>query len=269
MGGGPAMAARASAAGSAAALILVVEDDPIVRRSVRLTCERDGFRVLEAASGPEALDRLATVQPDLVLLDLMLPGISGLDVCRAIRRNDEAVPIIMVTAKGEEADKVVGLELGADDYVTKPFGTRELLARIRAVLRRARASGQGRAEGATVPVAPPTEVPLRLGGLVVWLEAREVEVDGRPVRLTRTEFDLLAALARHAGRVLTRDQLVAHVWGYKGEGPSRLLDSHIKHLRHKLEPDPAHPRYMQTVRDVGYKLSRPVVGTPSPAALET
>ena len=267
-GGGPAMAAPTGAAGDGVALILVVEDDPILRRSVRLACEKDGFRVLEATSGPEALKSLAMARPNLVLLDLMLPGMGGLDVCRAIRRDDELLPIIMVTAKGEETDKVVGLELGADDYVTKPFGPRELLARIHAVLRRGSRRRLGAAAGHDAPAASPTEVPLQFGDLVIWLEAREVAVDGRPVHLTRTEFDLLAVLARHAGRVLSRDQLAAQVWGYAAEGPSRLLDSHMKHLRHKLEPDPAHPRYAQTVRHVGYKLSRLAAGMPSPAAPE-
>lgn len=266
-GAGHAVTTCAGAAGGGPPLILVVEDDPIVRRSIRLTCEMDGFRVLEAASGPEALERLARVHPDLVLLDLILPGLSGLDVCRAIRRTDEALPIIMVTAKGEETDKVVGLELGADDYVTKPFGPRELVARIHAMLRRARASGpRPPAAAEEAPPVPRAEAPLQLGGLVIWLEAREVEVEGQPVHLSRTEFDLLAVLARNAGRVVTRDRLVAEVWGYDREGPSRLLDSHMKHLRCKLEPGPAHPRYLETVRYVGYKLSRPPTDTPSAAA---
>ena len=266
--GGSRPTADGDGAGDAGArLVLVVEDDPVVRRAICLTCETDGLRVIEAATGYEALERLARVKPDLVLLDLLLPGLGGLDVCRAIRRADETLPIIMVTAKGEETDKVVGLELGADDYVTKPFGPRELLARIHAALRRSRrpdarslsadAPGDARAEaGGEAAATVPPEVPLRLGGLEIWLEAREVRVEGRSVHLTRTEFDLLAALARHAGRVLSRDQLVAQVWGYGGEGPSRLLDSHVKQLRRKLEHDPRRPDYVHTVRRVGYKLRR-------------
>ncbi len=186
--------------------ILVVEDDPAVRLSLRLAGQKEGFEVAEAASGPEALDELARQRPDLVLLDLMLPGPSGFEVCRSVHQRDPSLPVIILTARGDEVDKVVGLELGADDYITKPFSPRELIARIRAVLR-------------------------------------------------RTEFELLAALAAQAGRVLTRDQLVTRVWGYEAEGGTRLLDSHIAHLRAKIEPEPSRPRYIQTVRDVGYRLS--------------
>jgi two-component system alkaline phosphatase synthesis response regulator PhoP len=240
-----------------APLILVVEDDAVVRRAVRLACERDGLRVVEAASGTAALERIAADRPDLVLLDLLLPGLGGLDVCRAVRRRDETLPIIVVTAKSEETDKVLGLELGADDYVTKPFGPRELVARIHAVLRRAsRSLGPSHGGVDADAAGRPPEAPLRCGERTIWLEAHEVEVQGQAVHLTRTEFELLAALARNVGRVLTRDHLVSLVWGYPGEGPSRLLDSHIKHLRRKLELHPARPRYVQTVRHLGYKLGR-------------
>ena len=228
--------------------ILVVEDDPSVRLSLRLTGEKEGFEVVEAASGPEALAELARRRPDLVLLDLMLPGPTGFDVCRAVHQRDGSLPVIILTARGDEVDKVVGLELGADDYITKPFSPRELVARIRAVLRRsARAAEAG-------PQPDSSREQLLFGGLRIDLGSREVTVDDRPVSLTRTEFELLAALAGNAGRVLTRDQIVTRVWGYEAEGGTRLLDSHIAHLRAKIEADPSHPRYIQTVRDVGYRL---------------
>ena len=227
-----------------------MEDDPTVRRSIRLACEKEGFRVQEASTGPEALERIAMGRPDLVLLDLMLPGMSGYDVCREIRRADEELPIIMVTAKGEEVDKVIGLGLGADDYVTKPFGPRELIARIRANLRiRNRRSDTTDSPSATRP-------PLRIGELVIHLAEREVTIGGRPLSLTRTEFEILSYLAGNAGQVLTRGQIVAQVWGYDGEDGDRLLDSHIKNLRRKLEQDPRQPRIILTARQVGYKLAR-------------
>lgn len=227
-----------------------MEDDPTVRRSIRLACEKEGFRVHEASAGPEALERIAMGRPDLVLLDLMLPGISGYDVCREIRRADEELPIIMVTAKGEEVDKVIGLELGADDYVTKPFGPRELIARIRANLRK-----RG---GATDVTGSPAAVrsALRIGQLVIGLAEREVAIGGRPVSLTRTEFEILSYLARNGGQVLTRAQIVAQAWGYDSGDGGRLLDSHIKNLRRKIEPDPRRPGFIVTVRQVGYKLVR-------------
>ena len=224
--------------------ILVVEDDPSVRLSLRLAGQKEGFEVAEAGSGPEALAELARARPDLVLLDLMLPGQSGFDVCRALHQREPTLPVIILTARGDEVDKVVGLELGADDYITKPFSPRELIARIRAVLRRA-------ARAADAPAADE----LSLGGLRIDFGAREVAVDGRPVALTRTEFELLASLAAQAGRVVGRDQLVTQVWGYEAEGGTRLLDSHIAHLRAKIEPDSSRPRYIHTVRDVGYRLS--------------
>ncbi|MBI2323278.1 MAG: response regulator transcription factor [Chloroflexi bacterium] len=222
--------------------MVVVEDDPTVRLSVRLACQKEGFAVAEAASGEDALAAVAARAPALVLLDLMLPGMSGFDVCRELRARDRDLPVIMLTARGDEVDKVVGLELGADDYVTKPFSPRELIARIRAVLRRAHRQPEDAAGDE-----------FRAGGLIVHVAAREVLLDGRPVPLTRTEFDLLARLIEQPGRVVTRDQLAARVWGYESEGDTRLLDSHIGHLRAKIEPDPSNPRYVLTVRQVGYR----------------
>lgn len=228
--------------------ILIVEDDPAVRLSLRITSQREGLAVIEAGSGQEALRLVAQEKPDLVLLDLLLPDVNGLDVCRAIRQQSATLPIIMLTAKNEEIDKVVGLELGADDYVTKPFSPRELIARIRAVLRRAqlRADTPGKASH---------EEALRFGKLTIKPAQREVTMDDRPVPLTATEFDLLAYLATNPGIALTRDQLASHVWGYDSEGDTRLLDTHIAHLRAKLEPNPSRPNYILTVRNVGYKLN--------------
>lgn len=234
------------AAGSAQAqppLILVVEDDLAIRLSIRVACEKAGYRVAEAVTGREALARAASLHPDLVLLDLMLPELSGLDVHRALRARDPALPIIMVTAKGEEFDRVQGLELGADDYVTKPFSPRELVARVGTVLRRAQRAGNG--------ASAPAEA-LRYGDLLIDPTAREVSLDGRRLDLTRTEFDLLEALARQPGRALTRAQLVQTVWGYQDEGGTRLLDSHIRNLRQKLDRP-----FIATVRDVGYKFMPP------------
>jgi DNA-binding response OmpR family regulator len=228
--------------------ILIVEDDPAVRMSLRLACQKEGFVVAEAASGPEALDEVTRQRPDLILLDLMLPGPSGFDVCRAIHQRDAALPVIILTARGDEVDKVVGLELGADDYITKPFSPRELIARIRAVLRRS-----ARAAETASATSQPVDA-LELGSLWIDLGARSVTVAGRPVALTRTEFELLVALAKQRGKVVPRDHLVTQVWGYDTEGGTRLLDSHIAHLRAKIEPDSAGPRYIHTVRDVGYRL---------------
>jgi DNA-binding response OmpR family regulator len=191
-----------------------------------------------------------------VLLDLMLPGMSGYDVCRELRRVDAELPIIMVTAKGEEVDKVIGLELGADDYITKPFGPRELVARIRAHLRKA-----SRRVGGSIDWPSGLASSLRIGPLLIRLAEREVVLAGREVPLTRTEFEILSYLARHAGQVLTRNQIVAEVWGFEVEGGSRLLDSHVKNLRSKIEPDPRHPHLIVTVRQLGYTLVREVAST--------
>src|SRR5712691_10427692 len=196
--------------------VLVVEDDAAVRLSLRLAAQKEGFEVAEAASGPEALAELARQRPDIVLLDLMLPGPSGYEICRGIHQRDPSVPVIILTARGDEVDKVVGLELGADDYITKPFSPRELIARIRAVLLRS-----ARATGPVLPAASSSDE-LVLGGLRIDLAARGVWVAGQQIGLTRTEFELLAALATQAGRVLTRDQLVSRVWGYEADIGTRV-----------------------------------------------
>jgi DNA-binding response OmpR family regulator len=223
--------------------ILVIEDDPAVRLSLRVAFERQGFVVEEAASGSAGLGRLRTRRPEVVILDLMLPDVDGIALFRGLRAEYADLPVVMLTARGDEMDRIVGLELGADDYVTKPFSPRELIARVRAVLRR---SARGGAEAGET---------YRVRDLVIRSHARTVTVAGRDVPLTRTEFDLLAYLAGHAGRVVGRDELVQAVWGYVTEGESRLLDSHVRHLRAKIEPEPRAPRYLLTVRDIGYKLS--------------
>ncbi|MFN3928536.1 MAG: response regulator [Thermoflexus sp.] len=220
--------------------ILLVEDEPRMRQVVRAYLEQAGFRVIAVGDGPSALHAFRREQPDLIVLDLMLPGMDGFEVCRAIRR-ESGVPIIILTARIEEEDRVVGLELGADDYITKPFSPRELVARVRAVLRRA----QGE-------LAPPAII--RVGDLTIDLERREVRVGDREVRLTPTEFELLAALARHPGRVFTRLQLLERIQGVAYEGYERTVDAHIKNLRQKIEPDPKNPQYVLTVYGVGYKL---------------
>ncbi|HEY7940507.1 MAG TPA: response regulator transcription factor [Candidatus Limnocylindrales bacterium] len=221
--------------------ILVVDDEPRIAQLARDYLEHAGFAVLTAGDGHGALATAHARRPDLVVLDLGLPGMDGLDVARALRRESD-VPIIMLTARDDELDRVLGLELGADDYVTKPFSPRELVARVRAVLRRA--------ERAQVP----TDV-IRVGDLVMDVARMRVEVAGRPVDLTATEFQLLTALARQPGRIFTRAQLLDAVHGVAFESYERAIDTHIKNLRRKVEPEPRQPRYILTVYGVGYRLA--------------
>ena len=223
--------------------VLVVDDEPEIVDVLRAYLEREGFNVRTAYDGHQALAAAEARLPDLVLLDWMLPGLDGPEVCRRLRARSN-VPIIMLTARGDEVDRIVGLELGCDDYVTKPFSPREVVARVRAVLRRARA---GRLEGSRDGV-------LRVGGLVVDTEAHRCWVDGREVQLTPTEFKLLTVLAAHPGRVFTRLQLVERVQGFAFEGYERTIDAHIKNLRQKLGDTPKNPRYIATVYGVGYRL---------------
>jgi DNA-binding response OmpR family regulator len=222
--------------------ILVVDDEPKIVKTVRAYLENAGFRVVAAGDGQMALTVFRHEKPALVILDLGLPAIDGLDVARTLRR-DTNVPIIMLTARVDEADKLIGLELGADDYVTKPFSPRELVARVRAVLRRT---------GAEREQAP---VPIAVGDVNIDLERRQVTVSGRAVDLTPTEFDLLVVVARHPGRVFTRLELLDRVQGYAFDGYERTVDAHIKNLRQKIEPDPKQPRYLLTVYGVGYRFS--------------
>ncbi|HVF33212.1 MAG TPA: response regulator transcription factor [Acidimicrobiales bacterium] len=222
------------------ARILTIEDDERIRSATRLALEDEGYVVVEAADGEEALERFAAEPADVVLIDVMLPGIDGFEVCRALR-HDSDVPIVMVTARDDTHDVVAGLEAGADDYVTKPFVAKELSARIRALLRRARSSDGGLAV-------------LAFDGLEVSPEAGEVQRDGQAIHLTKTEFRLLCELASNPNKVLSREQLLDRVWGYGYFGDGRLVDVHVRRLRAKIEPDPAEPRFVVTVRGLGYKL---------------
>ncbi len=221
--------------------VLVVEDEESFSDALSYMLGREGFEAVVAATGPEALAEFDRAGADIVLLDLMLPGLPGTEVCRALRSRSN-VPIIMLTAKDSEVDKVVGLELGADDYVTKPYSARELVARIRAVLRR-----RGDVEA-------PADGTLEAGPVRMDVERHVVAVDGEPVALPLKEFDLLELLLRNAGRVLTRGQLIDRVWGSDYVGDTKTLDVHVKRLRAKIEPDPANPTYLLTVRGLGYKL---------------
>ena len=222
------------------ATILVVDDEPRITQLVRDYLERAGFAVVTAGDGREALMRTRTQRPDLVVLDLGLPNVDGLDVTRQLRREAD-VPIIMLTARDDETDKLVGLELGADDYVTKPFSPRELVARVRAVLRR-----RDRAREDDV---------LRVGDLVLDVPRMRLEIAGRAVELTATEFALLGAMARQPGRVFTRAQLLDAIHGVAFESYERAIDAHVKNLRRKIEPAPHDPRYLLTVYGVGYRLA--------------
>ena len=224
--------------------ILVVDDEPRIVEIARDYLERASFRVVSAGDGQRALTVARRERPSLVVLDLMLPGMDGLDVTRALRRDPVLVdlPIIMLTARVEELDKLVGLELGADDYLTKPFSPRELVARVRAVLRRTEK-----------PETPATM--LRFDDLVIDLDRRSVTLAGQPVDLTATEFDLLQVLARAPGRPFTRTQLLERAYDVTYAGYDRTVDAHIKNLRRKIEPNPAEPRYILTIYGVGYKFS--------------
>jgi DNA-binding response OmpR family regulator len=227
--------------------ILIVDDEPTIVEVVELYLRREGFEVLTAADGLAALSAVQHRRPDLVVLDLMLPGMSGLDVTRQIRAGG-ALPIIMLTARGEETDRVVGLELGADDYVTKPFSPRELVARVKAVLRRA--------QPAPAPALADAHV-IALGGLRLDEAARSVTLDGQPIGLTAREFDLLLFLMRHPGQVFTREQLLDNVWGYTFASDMSTVTVHIRRLREKIERDPTKPTFLQTVWGVGYRFERP------------
>jgi DNA-binding response OmpR family regulator len=221
--------------------VLVVEDELEIARIVRDYLARAGFEVIVVGDGDSALASVRNARPDLVVLDLGLPGRDGLDVAREVRRRSDT-PIVMLTARGEEADRIVGLELGADDYVVKPFSPKELVARVRAVLRRTSAAGRG------------DEI-VRVGDVVIDAGRMRVDVGDRAVELTPTEFSLLLTLARQPGRVFTRSQLLDAVHGVAIESYERAIDAHVKNIRRKLEPDPRAPRYVQTVHGVGYRFA--------------
>jgi DNA-binding response OmpR family regulator len=228
------------------AKILVVDDEPTLVATLDYNLRRDGHEVIIARDGEAAIEQARLVEPDLVLLDVMLPKIDGLEVCRMLRRGS-MVPILLLTARDSEIDKVVGLEIGADDYITKPFSMRELLARVKAQLRR-----NQRPEGEPRPAASGS---LRLAGIDIDLRARSVKRGERRVHLKPKEFDLLAFLAQNPGHVFTRDQLLERVWGYAFNGDSRTVDVHVRWLREKLEEQPSKPKLLETVRGVGYRFA--------------
>ncbi|HEY5432696.1 MAG TPA: response regulator transcription factor [Coriobacteriia bacterium] len=222
--------------------ILVVDDNPKIVEVLEAYLRADGFDVVTAADGPAALAAVEERRPDLALLDIMLPGIDGLELTRRFQREHD-LPVILVTARIEEIDRLIGLEVGADDYIGKPFSPREVVARVKAVLRRL-----------DHRPSPDASEPLHVGDLVVDADSRSVELAGSPVALTRTEFDLLATLAAHPGRVYSRMQLMEAAQGFAFEGYERTIDAHVKNLRRKLGDDPKTPRYIQTVFGIGYKL---------------
>lgn len=222
-------------------LILLVDDEPLIVQQARDYLEHGGFRVLSAGDGKQALAVARQARPDLVVLDLNLPGLDGLDVCRALRRESD-VPIIMLTARVEETDRLIGLELGADDYIVKPFSPRELVARVRVILRRVRGESYNRDL-------------VRTADLEIDQAGHRVMRNGEAIRLSRTEFNLLALLAQHPGQTFTRAQLVDRLYQVSFEGVDRSIDAHIKNLRRKLEPNPSEPRYVLTVFGVGYKFA--------------
>jgi len=220
--------------------ILLVDDEQAVQTLLTYPLRKEGYEVVPALDGQQALDRFAEQRFDLVVLDIMLPKLDGIEVCRRLRTRSQ-VPIIMLTAKGDEIDKVVGLEVGADDYITKPFSVREFRSRVKAALRRGSMGGPSSAE------------PIRAGDLELDFERRTTRMRGKPVELTYVEFEILAALASAPGRVLTREVLLEQVWGDSTYRDPRTIDVHIRHLREKLESDPKRPEYLFTVRNVGYR----------------
>ncbi|HEV3313064.1 MAG TPA: response regulator transcription factor [Chloroflexota bacterium] len=223
--------------------ILVVDDEPNIARLIRMYLDREGFETVVASSGAEALARVASHKPALVILDIMLPDVDGLEVCREIRR-ESGVPIIMLTAREGDEDKIVGLELGADDYVTKPFVPRELVARVKAILRRSSKLGENTGRRGEV---------LDFGELKIEPDRREVWLDGKSILLRAKEYDLLTELARRPGIVFTREQLLQNVWGYDFLGDSGTIDVHVRRLRAKLDDDSSNPRFIETVWGVGYR----------------
>jgi DNA-binding response OmpR family regulator len=224
--------------------ILIVEDDINLLETLRYNFTREGYDVIPATDGAEAIEKARSREPDIIVLDLMLPVMSGIEVCRVLRK-EMTVPIIMLTAKAEETDKVIGLELGADDYITKPFSMRELLARVRAALRRIDMSGAQPAVGQRV---------IRIDGLEIDIARHRVTRDTNAIELSPKEFDLLAFLAANRGFVFTREKLLEKVWGYDFAGDTRTVDVHIRWLRQKVEADPMKPRLIITIRGTGYKL---------------
>ena len=233
--------------------VYIVDDEATIREVVRRYLELDGYHVVEAETGPQALDLLRQQPADIVLLDIMLPGVDGFAITRSLRNSPDYanlslngdIPIIMLTSRGDERDRIAGFELGVDDYVVKPFSPRELVARVKAVLRRSAAN------------AEKNETPVSYPGLLIDPLRRLVEVDGTPITLTVKEFDVLYLLARHARQVFTREQLLDLIWGYEFYGDASTVTVHIRRLREKIEQDPAHPALVQTVWGIGYKFEPP------------
>ncbi|HOA36252.1 MAG TPA: response regulator transcription factor [Bacillota bacterium] len=225
---------------SAKKKVLLVDDEKTLVKALKFNLEKEGFLVEEAYNGEEALEKAFKVNPDIIILDLMLPGLDGFEVCREIRKKEE-IPIIMLTAKGEDIDKVLGLELGADDYITKPFNPRELVARMKAILRRSAARDDG------------LRKQIQIGALQIDLLQHRVRLGEREIDLTAKEFALLSFLASNAGRVYSREQLLEQIWGYDYYGDARTVDVHIRHLREKIEEDPSKPQLILTVWGTGYK----------------
>jgi DNA-binding response OmpR family regulator len=223
--------------------ILIIDDEPVIRKAIRMACEKEGYEVVEAENGAEGLRLSDTAKPDLILLDLMLPDVSGFDVCREIRKSGSRLPVIILSAKTEEIDIVVGLEIGADDYITKPFRARELLARIAAHLRRIKAEDHG------------DDGRLEFKDLAIDVNERRVWRADHEVELTHTEFDLLAFLASNAGKVLSREKILNHVWGYEYPIETRVIDVHVRNLRRKIEHDPSHPFFILAVPGIGYRFT--------------
>ncbi len=221
--------------------VLVVEDDPSITLGLQINLTRAGYRVRLANDGPSGLRTIQEEHPDLVLLDLMLPGIDGLEILRQIRASDQRLPVVILTALGSDTDKIKGLDLGANDYVTKPFSLAELIARVRAALRTAQANGAGH------------DTILRAGAIEVHLETRKVSVDSREIDLKSREYDVLLFLMERPERVLTRDQILANVWGHDYAGTDRTVDNFVSALRRKLGEDPEHPRHLRTVWGIGYR----------------
>lgn len=225
------------------AKILVVDDEEPIRELLRFNLEKEGYKVCLAGDGAEALQMIEKERPDLLVLDVMLPGMGGLEVCHQLRINPKfrELPVVMLTAKSEEIDKVLGLELGADDYMTKPFSPRELVARIRARLRRVKNTDENEGQ-------------ISRGDLLIDLNRFQVYVRGEETELTPKEFELLRVLATHPGKVFSRDELLERIWGYEYVGDTRTVDVHVRHLRQKIEKDPSNPEYVETLRGIGYRL---------------
>ncbi|WHY55399.1 response regulator transcription factor [Peribacillus simplex] len=232
--------------------ILVVDDEQSIVTLLQYNLEQAGYSVITALDGEQGLEAAVDIRPDLVVLDLMLPKMDGLEVCKQLRQQKINIPILMLTAKDDEFDKVLGLELGADDYLTKPFSPREVVARIKAILRRSQLQSNGSESS-----QDQEDGLLKLGELKVFPERYEAFFDEQQLELTPKEFELLLYLAKNKGRVLTRDQLLSAVWNYDFAGDSRIVDVHISHLREKIEKDTKKPLYIKTIRGLGYKLEEP------------